>query len=72
MATLAEIQARLNEYRTAESRILKNQSYTIGTRTFTMANLKSVQAEIKKLEAQLKGASGTATMRVRRVMFRDD
>jgi len=72
MATQAEIQARLNLYLAAEQRVLKNQSYTIGTRTFTMANLSHLQSMIKSLQAQLTGASGTGTMRSRRVVPRDD
>lgn len=72
MATTAEIQARLNLYLAAEIRVLKNQTYTIGTRTFTMANLKWIQDQIKKLKSELLGSAGLGTMNTRRVLFRDD
>jgi len=72
MATQAEIQARLTRYLEAETAILKNQSYTIGTRTYTRANLRSVQEEIRALQAQLTGAVSSGTMRVRKIIFRDD
>jgi len=72
MATTAEIQARLNRYLEAETAILKNQSYTIGTRTYTRAHLRWVQEEIRRLQAQLTGSSSSGTMRTRRILFRDD
>jgi len=70
--TLAEVQARLDRYLAAETAILKNQSYTIGTRTYTRANLKWIQEQIKNLRAEITALSGTGSMRVRRVIFRDD
>lgn len=72
MPTQAEIQARLNRYLKAEEAVLKNQSYTIGTRTFTRVNLKWLQDQIRILQNQLAGASGQGTMTVRKVIFRDD
>lgn len=72
MATTAEIQARLNRYLAAEIAILKNQSYTIGTRTYTRANLKWIQDQIKELQGELAGITNGGTMRVRRIVFRDD
>jgi len=70
--TIAEIQARLNRYIEAETAILKNQSYTIGTRTYTRTHLRWVQAEIRKIQMELETASSGGTMRTRRILFRDD
>ena len=56
---------RLQLYIEAEERILQGQSYTIGNRTLTRANLAEVRADIHDLFAQvatLKDVSG----RVRR------
>lgn len=72
MATQAEIQARLNKYLEAETAILKNQSYTIGTRTYTRANLKWVQDQIALLQGQLSSLVNGGSMKVRRIVFRDD
>ena len=72
MATQAEIQARLTRYLEAETAILKNQSYTIGTRTYTRAHLRWVQEEIRTLQSQLTGVASSGTMRVRKIIFRDD
>lgn len=44
---------RLEQYYTAEERILKGQSYTIGSRQLTRANLVDVQKKIKELEAEV-------------------
>ena len=68
----AQIQARLDQYLEAERKILLNQSYTIGTRTYTRANLKWIQDGIKDLQNSLSAASGAGTIRVRRALFRDD
>jgi len=70
--TQSQIQARLNAYLEAEQAILKNQSYTIGTRTYTRANLKWIQEEIPKLRKELQAISGTGSMRTRRIVMRDD
>lgn len=67
-----EIRERLAEYRTAESAVLKNQSYTIGNRTFSRANLRHIQSEIANLQRQLDGFTGGGSIRVRKALFRDD
>ena len=72
MSTTAEIQARLYRYLEAETAILKNQSYTIGNRTYTRTHLKYVQEQIRMLQAELTAGSSSGTMRVRRISFRDD
>lgn len=66
-----EIRLRLEQYKEAERKILKNQSYTVGTRTYTRANLKWVQKGISDLEKALAAASGGGTIRVLKALFRD-
>lgn len=44
---------RLEQYYIAEEKILKGQSYTIGSRQLTRANLVDVQKKIKELEAEV-------------------
>lgn len=50
---LSRLKERLNQYYDAESKILKGQSYTIGSRQLTRANLADVQKTIKELEADV-------------------
>ena len=45
--TLQEAQKHLTLWLEAESEIATSQSYTIGTRTLTRANLKEVREQIK-------------------------
>ena len=61
------IEQRLNMYYEAEIAILTSQSYSIGTRTLTKANLAEVRQAIKELEAKLARLNG-AGRRVRRVI----
>ncbi|GEM_PF-2345012 len=51
--TEAELQARLALYLEAESAILISQSYSVGTRQLTRANLKEVQDEISRIRHEL-------------------
>ena len=44
--TLAQAQAQLAAYLEAERKVLDNQSYVIGTRAFTLANLSEVRKGI--------------------------
>lgn len=44
---------RLRRYYDAEEKILKGQSYKIGTRELTRADLASVQDKIKELETEV-------------------
>jgi len=70
--TISQAQEMLTKYIEAEKAVLMNQSYTIGTRTYTRANLSAIRAgraEWQKVHDQL---SGSGRMRVRRVVFRDD
>ena len=64
------LERRLEEYYTAESKILKGQSYTLGTRQLNRASLAAVQKKIAELESLL-GAmetSGTTKRRLKRVV----
>lgn len=64
---------RLQLYVEAEEKILQGQSYTIGNRTLTRANLPEVRAAIDDLLAQgatLDGVSGRAR-RTKRIVFVD-
>lgn len=67
-----QLQERLDQYLIAEKKILKNQSYTIGTRTYTRANLKWIQDGIQDLQKALNASKGNGTIRVRKALFRDD
>lgn len=70
--TISQAQEMLTKYIEAEKAVLLNQSYTIGTRTYTRANLSAIRAgrtEWQKVYDQLSGSGG---MRIRRVVFRDD
>lgn len=69
--TRLEIQKRrLAEYYDAESKILKGQSYSIGSRQLTRANLSDVQNKIKELEAEVRAleSKGNTKRRVVRVV----
>ncbi|MDX1602021.1 MAG: DUF6148 family protein [Salinimicrobium sediminis] len=50
---LIQVKERLALYLTAESEILRNgQSYSIGDRSLTRADLEEVKQEIKKLQGE--------------------
>jgi len=54
LTTIERKKARLELYYAAEEAILSGaQSYTIGTRTLTRANLGTIETMIKKLEAEV-------------------
>lgn len=67
MPTLTELQARLAEYRAAESRILKSQEYTVGqgmnARRNRRADLEMVQNQIRELEAEIDKTQGAGARR---------
>ncbi len=56
---------RLQQYYDAEEKILKGQSYKIGSRELTRASLASVQSKIKELETEIEALEkhGTAKRR---------
>lgn len=67
---LAALERRLEAYYKAEEKILKSQSYSIGSNQVTRTSLANVQAKIKELEndvAALKGR-GTSKRRSARVI----
>lgn len=70
--TSAQAQEMVAKYIAAEQAVLKNQSYTIGTRTYTRANLTSIRNGRKEWQKVVDQLAGRGSMRVRRVMFRDD
>jgi hypothetical protein len=45
--TLAQAEAKLAEYLAAETAVLSKQSYSIGGRALTLADLEAIQAGIK-------------------------
>ena len=59
-------------YINAEKAVLLNQSYTIGTRTYTRANLTSIRNGRKEWQKVFDQLSGQGGMRLRRVLPRDD
>ena len=63
---------RLARYLEAEKAVLMGQSYTIGTRTLTRADLSTIRAAIDDLIAggvQLVGAESVQTGRAKRIVF---
>lgn len=70
--TIAQAKEMLAKYIEAEKAVLLNQSYTIGTRTYTRANLSAIRQGREKWQKVLDQLSGSGGMRVRRVVFRDD
>jgi len=70
--TLAQATSLRDKYILAEEACLKNQSYTIGTRTYTRATLSSLRKGRADAEKLVKQLSRGGAMRPRRVLFRDD
>lgn len=67
------LKERLELYYAAEIRILDGQSYKLGSRELTRANLKQVQDKIKELENDIEKleATGTTKRKVYKVVPRD-
>lgn len=66
------VKARLEEYLRAEQAILQGaQSYQIGSRSLTRANLSEIRAAIAELSAELKATEGVVYGKARRVVFID-
>jgi hypothetical protein len=70
--TVATAQGMLDKYLAAEVAVLKGQSYTIGTRSLTRANLSTIVKERKYWQQMLANLQGGGSMRVRRFLPRDD
>lgn len=62
----------LNEYIKAEKAVLKNQAYTIKDRTYTRATLFRVQEGREYWEKRVAKLENGGSMRIRRVLPRDD
>ena len=70
--TITTIQMRLELYYEAERRILSvAQSYTIGNRQLTRANLAEIRKTINELEDELEILAGKSRGVSRRVVFMD-
>lgn len=69
---LVQTQERLALYLQAERAILDGaQSYSIGNRTLTRADLRVIRDQIQKLNSDCMKLSRGSTIRVRRVVPRD-
>ena len=68
-----KLQNRLELYYECEEQILAGQSFTIGSRSLTRANLSEVTNMIKKLEDEIAAidANGTTKRKVARIIPRD-
>jgi len=62
---------RLELYYEAERKVLRGQSYTLGNRQLTRANLSEIQKAIKDLENELEQLEGRSRGFSRRVVFFD-
>lgn len=67
------LQNRLELYYECEEQVLAGQSFTIGSRSLTRANLSEVTDMIKKLEDEIAAidANGTTKRKVARIIPRD-
>lgn len=65
--------SRLGLYYAAEEKILEGQSYSIGSRSLTRANLSEVQKHIKELEGKIIAleSRGTTKRKVARFIPKD-
>ncbi len=68
-----KLQNRLELYYECEEQVLAGQSFTIGSRSLTRANLSEVTDMIKKLEDEIAAidANGTTKRKVARIIPRD-
>lgn len=64
---IQQLKERLEKYYDAEDKILKGQSYTIGSRQLTRASLAAVQDKIKELEAEIEMLEKRGTTKRRSV-----
>lgn len=65
--------SRLMQYYAAEEKILEGQSYSIGSRSLTRANLSEVRKMINELESKISALEnrGTTKRKVARIIPRD-
>jgi len=69
--TITTVTARLEMYYEAERRVLLGQSYTIGNRQLTRANLAEIRKAIRELEDEVEGLAERPRAFSKRVVFRD-
>ena len=62
---------RLEFYYEAERKVLRGQSYTLGNRQLTRANLAEIRRAIKELESELEQMAGRSRGFSKRVVFHD-
>lgn len=67
----AVITERLELYYEAERKVLRGQSYTLGNRQLTRANLAEIRRAIKELESELEQMKGRSRGFSKRVVFHD-
>lgn len=67
----AVITERLELYYEAERKVLRGQSYTLGNRQLTRANLAEIHKVIKELESELEQMAGRSRGFSKRVVFHD-
>lgn len=68
--TLKEAQQHLEMWLNAESEIATSQSYTIGTRSLTRANLKEVREQIKYWQNKVEELEKAESRRGRNCTYR--
>ena len=69
--TLAQKQALLRQYIAAEQAVLRGQSYAIKDRSLTRADLRWIQSGRKKLEEEIAAMGDGASVKAKRILFRD-
>ena len=67
----AVIMERLELYYEAERKVLRGQSYMLGNRQLTRANLAEIRRAIKELESELEQMAGRSRGFSKRVVFHD-
>ena len=65
------IRERLELYYEAERKVLRGQSYTLGNRQLTRANLAEIHKGIKELESEVEQMAGRSRGFSKRVVFHD-
>lgn len=66
--TQAEAEARLAEYMAAETAVLSNQSYQIGERSLTRANLAQIREGIEYWDGRVKSLARGGRGSIRRAV----
>lgn len=73
--TIEQAKVHLNAWLDAELKVTSNQSYTLGRRTLTRANLSEIREQIEYWRSMVERLENTSKMkgrnRVRRVVIRD-